>query len=67
MYTYLCTYISTIVFASLEVYIPVNPLTKEQFVATMLHNKIVSHAETATRLFETLEHDQTGTRCASSH
>ena len=37
-----------------------NPLTKEQFVATMLHNKIVGDADTATRLFETLEHDQTG-------
>lgn len=29
-------------------------------MATMLHNKIVSDADTATRLFETLEHDQTG-------
>ena len=45
---------------SLEVYIPVNPLTKEQFVATMQHNKITSDADTATRLFEVMVPDQKG-------
>ena len=48
------------VFASLEIYIPVNPLSKEQFVAIMQHNKIVSDADTAIRLFDALGQDQTG-------
>ena len=45
---------------SLEVYIPVNPLTKEQFVATMQHNKMTSDADTATRLFEVMVPNEKG-------
>ena len=33
----------------------------------MLHNKIVGDADTATRLFETLEHDQTGVQTGYNH
>ena len=56
------TYVS-LVSDSLEVYIPVNPLTKEQFVATMQHNRITSDSDTATRLFEVMVSDQKGVWC----
>ncbi|XP_065914810.1 DENN domain-containing protein 3-like isoform X2 [Dysidea avara] len=46
--------------ADLEVCVPTKSLTKEQFVATMQHNRIISDADTAIRVFHALRQDKTG-------